>query len=101
MALAFNLQFASEVPSAHFGEVDRGKHEAMLNELFDQAPDGKHLSWANADTRSGGDGVVRKTFKREGKSCREVQVKTYYRSLRATNVLRACRGEDGAWSIAN
>lgn len=100
-AQAFNYQFANEVPAAHFNDVDRGKHESMLKELLDQTPDGKRLSWSNEDTRAGGESIARKTVTRDGKTCREIQVKTYYRALRATNVLRACRGEDGTWSLAD
>ncbi|WP_172197920.1 hypothetical protein [Niveibacterium sp. COAC-50] len=100
-AHAFNMQFASDTPIANFSSEDRAKHEAMLTELLESTPDGKSVSWATESTRSGGQGVALRTLKRQGKTCRDIQIKTYYRALKATNGLRACRGEDGKWSLEN
>jgi len=100
-AQAFNMQFASDTPVANFSADDRAKHEAMLTELIENTPDGKSVNWVNESTRSGGEGRAVRTLKRHGKTCRDVQIKTYYRAMKATNSLRACRGEDGKWSLEN
>ncbi|MCX9158441.1 RT0821/Lpp0805 family surface protein [Niveibacterium sp. 24ML] len=100
-AAAFNIQFASEVPSAHFSEADRATHEQMLRTLLATAPDGKRMSWDNPGTRSGGAAVARRTTAQQGKRCRDVQIKTYFRALKADNTMRACQGEDGNWTLAN
>lgn len=100
-AHAFNMQFASDTPIANFSADDRAKHEVMLTELLESTPDGKSVNWANEATRSGGEGRALRTLKRQGRTCRDIQIKTYYRAMKATNGLRACRGEDGKWSLEN
>lgn len=100
-AAAFNIQFASEVPAAHFSPEDRATHEEMLKSLLATAPDGKRMAWDNPTTRSGGAAVARRTTTQQGRRCRDVQIKTYFRALKAENTMRACQGEDGNWTLAN
>ena len=99
--LAANTQFLSDTPLAKFSKADRARHMAMLQDLLSTAADGEARRWEDPDSEAGAEASARTLAARNGQPCRELTVKSWHKTLRATNSFNVCESKDGAWKLAN
>jgi surface antigen len=78
-------------------EADRG----CIGHALELAPDGKPVTWVNAQT--GASYAVKPTrgFKQNGASCREFDTVITLKGRSETVKDRACRSGDGTWQIVS
>jgi surface antigen len=62
------------------------------------APENQVTSWENPDTGAGGDFTVLKTWQQDGRTCREVRVRTHASGRKGNSVVSACK-YDKKWKL--
>jgi len=100
-ASAGNARFFADMPAARFSADQKKQHRAMLLDLLNNGQDGEQKSWASDDQRVGGEATVRDTESKKGLRCREIEVRTWHISQKATNTFVACQIKDGSWKLAD
>ncbi len=100
-AFAANEGFMADSPVTRFTSEQKQQQQDMLGDLLANANGGERRSWQSSDGRVGGEGGVRRTFERNGQLCKDLSVRTWFRTMKATNDYRLCKGGDGQWYPAN
>lgn len=98
---AANEGFMADDPVARFTAAQKRQQQEMLRDLTANAGEGETRSWQSSDGRVGGEGTVRRTFERKGDSCKDMSVRTWFRTLKATNDYRVCQNKEGKWYPVN
>ncbi|WP_341678581.1 hypothetical protein [Niveibacterium sp. SC-1] len=98
---AGNTRFFADMPAARFSADQKKQHRAMLLDLLNNGHDGEQKGWASDDQRVGAEANVREAESRKGLRCREIEVRTWHISQKATNSFVACQIKDGSWKLAD
>jgi len=72
---------------------------ACIGHTLELAPVGRRVVWHNADTDVDYAVIPTRSYKVDGRDCREFTTERYYDDKRSTGKGRACRGDDGEWRI--
>ena len=62
------------------------------------APENQVMSWENPDTKAGGDFTVLKTWQKDGRTCKQVRVRTHASGRKGNSVVSACK-IDNKWKL--
>jgi surface antigen len=85
-------------PGERFDDEDLQLFIKTARRTVTEAADKQTVSWENPDTKHRGDFTVLKTFKKDGRTCKQVQVRTEADGRKATSVVDACQ-IDGKWRL--
>jgi surface antigen len=98
-AMALNwVPLLKNSPGERFDEEDLHLFLNTARRTVNEAPDNQTMSWENPDTKHRGDFTILKTFKKEGRTCKQVQVRTEADGRKATSLVDACQ-IDGKWRL--
>ena len=98
-ALALNwVPVLKNSPAERFDDEDLQLFITTARRTVNEAADKQTVGWENPDTKHRGDFTILKTFKKEGRTCKQVQVRTEADSRKATSVVDACQ-IDGKWRL--
>ena len=98
-ALALNwVPVLKNSPGERFDDEDLQLFITTARKTVNEAPDFQTVSWENPDTKHRGDFTILKTFKKEGRTCKQVRVHTEADGRQATSTVDACQ-IDGKWRL--
>ena len=95
----FNLLFLDDAPISRFNEKDV---ELMLNALTDaleNADNGIEVKWENPETGYHGSITPLNQITRDGKDCRQVNIRNIAGDFRGSGDYLFCQYEDGEWRV--
>jgi hypothetical protein len=98
---AANQAFMADSPVTRFTSAQKKQHQEMLIDLVKNAAEGEKRNWQTDDGRTGGEGTVTRTYERNGLPCKDLSVRTWFRTMKATNDYRACQTKEGQWMPSN
>lgn len=85
-------------PGERFDDEDLQLFITTARKTVNEAPDFQTMSWENPDTKHRGDFTILKTFKKDGRTCKQVRVHTEADGRKATSMVDACQ-IDGKWRL--
>ena len=85
-------------PGERFDDQDLHMFLNTARKTVNEASDNQTMSWENPDTKHHGDFTILKSFKKDGHSCKQVQVRSEADGRKATSVVDACQ-VDGKWRL--
>ena len=85
-------------PAERFDEEDLHLFLNTARKAVNETPDNQTVGWENPDTKHHGDFTILKSFQKDGRSCKQVQVRTEADGRKATSVVDACQ-VDGKWRL--
>ena len=98
-ALALNwMPVLKNSPGERFDDEDLQLFITTARKTVNEAPDFQTVSWENPDTKHRGNFTILKTFKKEGRTCKQVRVHTEADGRQATSMVDACQ-IDGKWRL--
>ena len=98
-AMALNwVPLLKNSPAERFDDEDLHMFLNTARKTVNEAKDNQTVSWENPDTKHHGDFTVLKSFQKDGRSCKQVQVRTEADGRKATSVVDACQ-VDGKWRL--
>ena len=98
-ALALNwVPVLKNSPAERFDDEDLQLFIRTARKTVSEAADQQTVSWENPDTKHRGDFTILKSFTKDGRDCKQVQVRTEADGRKATSVVDACQ-IDGKWRL--
>jgi surface antigen len=85
-------------PAERFDDEDLELFIRTARKTVAEAADRQTVSWENPDTKHRGDFTILRSFTKDGRSCKQVQVRTEADGRKATSVVDACQ-IDGRWRL--
>lgn len=85
-------------PGERFDDEDLQLFITTARKTVNEAPDFQTVSWENPDTKHRGNFTILKTFKKDGRTCKQVRVHTEADGRQATSMVDACQ-IDGKWRL--
>lgn len=85
-------------PAERFDDEDLQLFIRTARKTVAEAADGQTVSWENPDTKHRGDFTILRSFTKDGRPCKQVQVRTEADGRKATSVVDACQ-IDGKWRL--
>ncbi len=85
-------------PAERFDEDDLHMFLDSGRKALNEMPDKQTVGWENPDTKHRGDFTILKTFQKDGRSCKQVRVRTEADGRKANTVINTCR-VDGKWRL--
>ena len=80
-------------------EQDRKLAELSSNKALEYSPSGSSVEWDNPDNGNHGTITPTKTYREEGRYCREYSQEVFIDGERQKAYGKACRQPDGTWKI--
>lgn len=98
-ALALNwVPLLKNSPAERFDDEDLHMFLNTARKTVNEAQDNQTVGWENPDTKHHGDFTILKTFQKDGRTCKRVQVRNEADGRKATSVVDACQ-VDGKWRL--
>jgi surface antigen len=98
-ALALNwVPVLKNSPAERFDDEDLQLFITTARRTVNEAADKQTVSWENPDTKHRGDFTILKTFKKDGRTCKQLRVHTEADGRQATSTVDACQ-IDGKWRL--
>ncbi|MFK8039786.1 MAG: RT0821/Lpp0805 family surface protein [Rickettsiaceae bacterium] len=82
-------------------ETDKLKANQASQNAMENTPSGKTVEWKNPDNGNHGSITPKRTFKREGRYCREYTQRVVVGGKEQQAYGTACRQPDGSWEVVN
>ncbi len=98
---AANQSFMTNSPVSRFTAEQKQQQQEMLVDLATNAAAGEKRNWQTDDGRTGSEGSVKRSFARNGLPCKDLSVRTWFRTMKAANDYRVCQNKEGQWMPAN
>ena len=98
---AMALNWVPLMKNTAFERFDEDDLEMFLQtarKTLNGAPDKQTVSWENPDTNAGGDFTILKTFQEDGRTCKQVQVRTHASGRKGNAIVSACQ-VDKKWKL--
>ena len=80
-------------------ENDRRMSQQTAQLALENNQTGQESSWRNPDTGHSGTSTPTRTYNSNGQDCREFESTVYVEGKSETASGRACRNEDGSWTV--
>jgi surface antigen len=98
-AIALNwMPVLKNSPGERFDDEDLQLFITTARKTVNEAADKQTVRWENPDTKHRGDFTILRSFSKDGRNCKEVQVRTEADGRKATSVVDACQ-VDGKWRL--
>jgi surface antigen len=98
-AMALNwVPLLKNSPAERFDDEDLHLFLNTARKAVSEASDNQTMSWENPNTKHRGDFTILKTFRKDGRACKQVQTRTEADGRKATSVVDACQ-VDGKWRL--
>jgi surface antigen len=85
-------------PYERFNEKDNQMFLDYARKVLNDTPDNQTVSWQNPANQHGGDFTILKTAQKNGRTCKDVRVRTEADGRKGDAVLTACQ-VDGKWRL--
>ena len=100
LGAALGALVGSEV-AGRLSEADRRRHRRTVGYALEEVPSGTTREWQNPDAGTGGAVTPTRTYREEGRYCREYRQTVHVGDRREDAYGTACRQPDGTWRIVN
>ncbi|WP_200341345.1 RT0821/Lpp0805 family surface protein [Rhodovibrio sodomensis] len=80
---------------------DKKEHVEATGKALEDNPSGEPATWSNPDSGNSGKVVPTKTYRENGRYCREYQTEVTVGGEKEQGYGKACRQPDGDWKIVN
>ena len=98
-ATALNwVPLMKNTPFERFDDDDLHMFLNTARKTLDGTPDKQTVSWENPDTKHGGDFTILKTWQKDGRTCKQVRVRTQADGRKGNSVTTACQ-VNGKWRL--
>jgi surface antigen len=97
LVLAANVD--KDIPYANFTAADRAIFQQALDTALDKGVDGVTTKWDNAQTKARGDIRPTKSFERDGKPCRTLEISNHAKGRSASGPFTFCKADTGKWAL--
>jgi surface antigen len=98
-AMALNwVPLMKNTPFERFDDEDLEMFLSTARKTLNEAPDNQTVTWKNPDTKAGGDFTVLKTWQQDGRTCREIRVRTQADGRKGHSVVDTCK-VDTKWKL--
>ena len=97
---ALNTQFLTETPYAKFSKEDKRVLKQNVETALAESGDGQTTEWKNEVSGASGTLTPRKSFERDGRKCREMEVSNRYKTLQGQGTFTFCQDKFGKWQLA-
>ena len=95
-----NLRWLSDSPARYFTDKDWELAQAAANNALENAKDGDTVEWQNDDSGARGNMTPLSTAERDGRTCRELKIRSFAKKLEGGGTFEFCKQEDGRWTFA-
>jgi surface antigen len=99
-AWALNTQFLKETPYAKFSKEDKRLLMQGIDKALAESGEGQTTEWKNEASGASGALTPQKSFERDGRKCREMEVRNRYKTLHGQGVYTFCQDKAGKWQLA-
>jgi surface antigen len=99
-AWALNTQFLKETPYAKFSKEDKRLLMQSIDKALAESGDGQTTEWKNEVSGASGALTPQKSFERDGRKCREMEVRNRYKTLHGQGNFTFCQDKAGKWQLA-
>lgn len=98
---AFNTQFLKETPYTKFSKEDKRLLTQNIDKALAESGDGQTTEWKNEASGASGSLTPQKSFERDGRKCREIEVRNRYKALQdqGPGVFIYCQDKSGKWQL--
>jgi surface antigen len=96
-ALASNVGFMRNSPIANMTKEDLEQMRAATQTALEQTADGGSYRWENSKTGASGVLTPLKTFERDGRTCRNLEIFNSARGFTGRTHYDFCKQPDGSW----
>jgi surface antigen len=91
---ALALNWVPLMKNTAFERFDEDDLEMFIQngrKALNTAPENQVMTWENPDTKAGGDFTVLKTWEQDGRTCKDVRVRTHASGRKGNSVVSACQ----------
>ena len=81
-----------------FDEDDLSLFLEHARKALNGAPDNQAVAWENPDTKAGGEFTVLKTWQKDGRTCKQVRVRTHAGGRTGDALVNTCK-EGAKWKL--
>lgn len=98
---AFNTMFLEQAPYTKFSEDDKRLLAQNIDKALAESADGQKTQWKNDASGASGSLTPQKSFERDGRKCRSIEVRNRYKALRDEGqiVVTYCQDDAGKWTL--